>query len=140
MRGGVLTLFLEKDNLNFKKELKKMNRKKEGRRYKYPNSIVRLGFCVKCIFHLGYRQLECYMNEMSRLFNFPIPNFRTFWYRIDVLERQDLQFNSPTSGKIAIAIDSTGLKLANDGEYRSTKYGKRKCWIKMHTTINIDTN
>ena len=139
-RGKVLTLFLRKEDLDFEEELRKMNKEKEGRRYKYPNLIVMAGFSIKCLFHLGYRQLQSFMEDICISLRFKIPNFRTFWWRIDVMERQKLNFNLPEGKRLDIAIDSTGLKLANDGEYRTTKYGKRKVWVKMHANINIRTN
>jgi len=36
---------------------------------------------------------------------------------------------------IEVIIDSTKVKSRNDGEYRSTKYGKRKGWSKMHILV-----
>lgn len=117
-----------------------MNKRKRGGKYEYPDSIVYAGFNIKCLFHLGYRQLQHFMEDVCAFLEFPIPNFRTFWWRIDVMERQGLKFNLPTDRKMDVAVDSTGLKLENDGEYRTTKYGKRKVWAKMHANINIETN
>ena len=139
-RGRVLTLFLKKGDLDFKKELKDMNKKKRGSQYEYPNSIVHAGISIKCLFHLGYRQLQVFMDDVFAFLNFPIPNFRTFWWRLEVMEKQELKFNLSDDRKIDVAVDSTGLKLENDGEYRTTKYGKRKIWAKMHANINIATN
>lgn len=139
-RGRVLTLFLRKEDLNFKKELRRMNKNKRGPKYEYPNSIINAGFGIKCLFHLGYRQLEHFMEDICAFLKFPIPNFRTFWWRIEVMGRQELKFCLPTDKKIEVAVDSTGLKLENDGEYRTTKYGKRKVWAKMHASINVNTN
>lgn len=139
-RGRVLTLFLKKEDLDFKKELQQMNKKKRGSKYEYPNSIVQAGFSIKCLFHLGYRQLEHFMGDVCAFLNFPIPNSRTFWWRIEVMEGQELKFDLPKDRKLDVAVDSTGLKLENDGEYRTTMYGKRKIWAKMHANINIATN
>lgn len=139
-RGRVLTLFLNKSDLNFEKELQDMNKKKKGGQYIYPNTVVHAGFNIKCLFHLGYRQLQHLMEDICLFLHFPIPNFRTFWWRINVMEKQELKFDLPKGKNIEIAVDSTGLKLANDGEYRTTKYGKRKIWAKMHANINIATN
>ena len=139
-RGRVLTLFLKKEDLDFKKELLGMNKKKRGIQYKYPNSIVRAGISIKCLFHLGYRQLQVFMEDICAFLNFPIPNFRTFWWRMEVMANQELKFDLPYNSKIDVAVDSTGLKLENDGEYSTTKYGKRKVWAKMHANINIAAN
>ena len=56
------------------------------------------------------------------------------------MEGQELKFDLPKDRKLDVAVDSTGLKLENDGEYRTTMYGKRKIWAKMHANINIATN
>ena len=40
---------------------------------------------------------------------------------------------------IEVIIDSTGIKSRNDGEYRSTKYGKVKDWEKMHVLVDKKT-
>ena len=135
-RGGILSLLLE--NVDFKEELRKTNKKKRGRPYIYPDSLVKIGFDLKCLYHLGYRQLKNYMEDLSSIFGFAIPNFRTFWWRIDNLGRQELKFGCSLQ-KIDVAVDSTGLKLANDGEYRSTKYSKRKVWAKMHANLSVGT-
>lgn len=138
-RGGVLTILLRKEDTDFGKELKLMNRGKRGAQYEYPNSLVRIGFAIKCYFHLGYRQLEYFMKDVSVFFHFRIPNFRTFWWRLECMSIEKLDFILPESRRINIAVDSTGLKLANDGEYRTTKYGKRKVWAKMHANVNVET-
>ncbi len=41
--------------------------------------------------------------------------------------------------KIDVAIDSTGIKLVNDGEYRTKIYDKRKDWIKLHLSVDVNT-
>lgn len=136
-RGGILSFLLQ--NVDFERELRTRNRGKRGRPYLYPESIIQLGFSLKCIFHLGYRQLKYFMEDISALLHFSIPNFRTLWWRIDNLERQKLKSGSLSEKKLDIAVDSTGLKLENDGEYRTTKYGKRKIWTKMHANVNVKT-
>jgi len=40
---------------------------------------------------------------------------------------------------IEVVIYSTGIKSRNDGEYRPTKYGKRKEWCKMHIAVDRKT-
>ena len=138
-RGKVFSLFLH-EKADLRKELKKVNREKRGRPYKYPNSLVEAGFNMKCLFHFGYRQIEHFMSDICKILKIRIPNFRTLWWRIDTMEKQHLNFSIPEGQKINVAVDSTGLKLENDGEYRTTKYGKRKVWAKMHANINIATN
>ena len=138
-RGKVLTLFLQDASLNFEKELREMNKGKRGKPYEYPNILIWAGFAIKCVFRQGYRQLQGFMEDVCRSLGTVIPDFRTVWWRIDQMSKQGVRFNVPKGRKIAIAVDSTGLKLVNDGEYRTKKYKKVKDWAKFHTAVNEAT-
>ena len=138
-RGRILTLFLKDTSLNFDKELRDMNRGKRGKPYEYPNVLIWAGFAIKCVFHQGYRQLQGFMEDICKSLGTIIPDFRTLWWRIDHMSKQGVKFNVPRDTKISIAVDSTGLKLVNDGEYRTKKYKKVKSWAKFHTAANEAT-
>lgn len=138
-RGRILTIFLNPASLDFKKEVENLNRGKRGKPFVYPNLLVWAGLAVKCVFHQGYRQLQGFLEEICAALKLPIPNFRTFWWRIDKIRKQGVRFNVPNGSKIDVAVDSTGLKLINDGEYRTKKYRKIKAWAKFHTGVNEKT-
>ncbi len=139
-RGKTLTLFLKEKTINFKEELENLNKGKQGSPYQYPMTLIWIGFAIKCVYHLGYRQLQGHMEEVCQLINFKIPDFRTFWWRVDKMEKQGVKFNVPKGKKIAVAVDSSGLKIVNDGEYRTKKYKKMKDWVKFHASVNEETN
>lgn len=139
-RGRLVTLFLKENSLDWQKELEKINLSKRGSPYTYPNTIIWIGFGIKCVLHMGYRQLQGFMEDICKLLKFSIPNFRTFWWRIEKMEKQGVKFNIPKNdSRINVAIDSTGLKLVNDGEYRTMRYKKTKSWIKLHAAVREKT-
>ena len=82
-RGRIVTIFLKENALNWKDELDRMNRGKRGSPYEYPNTIIWIGFGIKCLFHLRYRQLQGFMEDVCTFLNFSIPDFRTFWWRVN---------------------------------------------------------
>jgi len=47
-----------------------------------------------------------------------------------------IHYESKDLVDIGVVINSAGIKSRNDGEYRSTKYGKRKEWSKMHIVVD----
>ncbi len=51
---------------------------------------------------------------------------------LDVADRQ---------GPIHVVVDSTGLKVFGEGEWRTRKHGvsKRRTWRKLHLAVNPDT-
>lgn len=139
-RGKEITLFICVKNINWSTELKEMNKGKRGSPYEYPDIIIYAGMVIKCLQHKGYRQLQGFVEDLSEFLHFDVPNFRTFWWRTNQMEKQGIRFNIPPKGKkIDVAVDSTGIKLVNDGEYRTVKYKKKKSWAKFHTTVNEET-
>ena len=130
---------------NWRAELKKMNKGKEGANYRYPNSLILLLATVHA-YLLPYRQLEGFLRMMSvhiKRLQEIVPDFTTIWWwrvikmKINLdpkvnLERED----------IVIAVDSTGIKVTNRGEWILDKWKKkriRKGFIKIHVAVNIKT-
>jgi Transposase DDE domain len=60
-RGEVLLDFDVMDNWN--SELEKMNQGKEGRKFVYPDSFIKLLGYMRAYFHLPYRQTEGVVRE-----------------------------------------------------------------------------
>ncbi len=62
-RGEILLDFDVIDNWN--SELSEMNNKKEGRKFVYPDSFIKLlGYMMRAYFHLPYRQTEGVVQNM----------------------------------------------------------------------------
>ena len=113
---------------NWRVELKRMNEGKEGPHYRYPNSLISLLATVHA-YLLPYRQLEGFLRMMSvhikRLRDI-VPDFTTIWWRI---ARMKIDLNSnvnPERDDIVIAVDSTGIKVTNRGEWIIDKWKDKK--------------
>jgi len=122
---------------NWNKELKGMNKGKNGRPYMYPETFIQFCGLLYTFLHLPYRQLEGYLQALSGF----IPELRsadytTLWYRIS-----DLKLNVPIpENEIVVAVDSTGIKVTNRGEWMREKHGvERRGWIKVHIAIDVET-
>lgn len=143
VRRGEITLYVEPAVLIQDEELRRLNKNKVGRKFQYGNGLIFAGFALKCFLRLAYRQTEGLIKDIAgKLSLSKFPNFRTIWDRITAMKKEDIRFNiTPLrpGEKVEIAIDSTGLKKVNDGEYRSIKYGKKKGWIKMHLSVDVKT-
>jgi Transposase DDE domain len=61
-RGEILLDFDVIDNWDF--ELEKMNQGKEGRKFVYPDSFIKLLGYMRAYFHLPYRQTEGIVREL----------------------------------------------------------------------------
>lgn len=122
---------------NWDEELKKMNKHKNGHPYRYPETFIQFSGLAYSFLHLPYRQLEGFLRALSGF----VPGLRsadytTLWQRITNLE---LQTPIPDND-IVIAVDSTGLKVTNRGDWMREKHGvERKGWIKVHIAVDVET-
>src|SRR6476620_5706999 len=63
-----------------------------------------------------------------------IPHYSTISRRINKLE---IKINERFGNDIVIALDSTGIKVANRGEWMRHKWHVRKGYLKIHVAVNI---
>lgn len=134
-------LYLDFDFLNtWNKELDRLNKNKEGAQYKYPESLIRFCSTLKVVFHLGYRQEQGFLQSLSKYVSLPdIISYsqiqrRTTELGVDIVK----SLANPKDGQI-IAIDSSGIKLYNSGEWIREKHKKKKPFLKLHVAVNIKT-
>lgn len=135
---GNFYLLIEKEYINtLDTELQKMNEGKRGRPYDYPDSFIEAAFFLKATFRLQYRQLQGFIEGicLCTKVSLPVPHFTTPQKRLKTLDVELKQ--RKTEEPVAIAIDSSGIKLVNSGEWRTIKYKNRKAWIKMHCAVDV---
>ncbi|MDE1834582.1 MAG: IS5 family transposase [Candidatus Micrarchaeota archaeon] len=142
-RGRIIDLYLSSAVLSNKKDTEIVNRNKRGRPFEYSNIVILSSYAIKCVFKLAYRQTEGLIVDITSLMKSSLcPNFRTVWYRIKTLKESGVKLliNAQKVGeKLEVAIDSTGLKNVNDGEYRTKMYRKKKDWTKFHIVVDKNT-
>ena len=130
---------------NWRAELKKMNKGKEGPHYRYPNSLISL-LAIVHAYLLPYRQLEGFLRMMSihiKKLKEAVPDFTTIWWRVERMKiHLDPNIN-PEKNDIVIAVDSTDIKVTNRGEWILDKWKNkkrmRKGFIKIHVAVDIKT-
>ena len=136
-RGEVMfdTAFLG----NWRAELRTMNKGKEGAKYVYPSSLIWL-LAIVHTYLLPYRQLEGFLKVMSRhIKKLKVPDYTTMHWRVVRVKVQLDPEVDPEKGVI-IAVDSTGIKVANRGEWIRDKWQmKKRGYIKIHVAVNTKT-
>lgn len=122
---------------NWDEELEKMNKNKNGRPYRYPDTFIQFCGLAYAFLHLPYRQLEGFIQALSGY----VPGLRsadysTLWQRIT-----NLELNIPIpDNDIVVAVDSTGMKVTNRGDWMREKHGvERRGWIKVHIAVDVKT-
>ncbi len=141
-RGEILLGFDVIDNWD--KELEEMNKGKTGEPFHYPDTFVLMLGYAKVYFHLPYRQTEGIVNGHAGSRIPSIPDFSTINRRINRLniKIKDTSKNTNPSKEedeyIIIAIDSSGTKITNRGEWMNKKWNiHRKGYLKVHIAVDI---
>ena len=138
-RGRMVIDILIEHDLTDPKSLQEMNKDKVGRRFVFCSGLISAAFAVKCILRFGYREVAGFVSKIYDKLHKPTPNFRTIWWRIDRMKNEGVKFGIQEGKHRVVAIDSTGLRPVNDGEYRAMKYDVRKEWIKLHAVVDVKT-
>lgn len=137
-RGEVLLDFDVIDN--WPTELEKMNQGKEGRKFVYPDSFIKLLGYTRAYFHLPYRQTEGVVREHASNTLPSIPDYSNINRRINRLDIKiddDANKSSLHDDHFVIAIDSTGIKVSNRGEWIRHKWNIKRGYLKIHLAVDI---
>jgi len=120
------------------RELKSMNTRKEGARYRYPESFIKL-LAVVHAYVLPYRQLEGFMRGLSQYVDgLKAPDYTTIWWRIAKM-KVDLASSVDLDKDVTIAVDSSGIKVTNRGEWIHKKWRVQRGFIKVHIAVDTKT-
>ena len=139
---GSITLFLDADVIE---EWKKVDPKKKivGKKV-YPDSSIECCQRLKNQFHLRLRQAQGFIisifSLMPNLQEISVPDYSTLCRRQGGLP-VEISEGLEHGESLYIGIDSTGLKVYGEGEWKVSKHGwsKRRTWMKMHIGIDLDS-
>jgi hypothetical protein len=141
-RGEILIGFDVFDNWDT--ELKEMNQGKIGEPFHYPNTFLLLLWYAKAYFHLPFRQTEGIAQGHAKGKVPSIPDYTTINLRINRLDIKIKDVNNKEKDfedeYIVVAIDSTGIKVTNRGQWMRDKWNvRKKGYLKIHVAINVKT-
>jgi hypothetical protein len=113
--------------------------KKNGHPFLYSNELIKTLSCLRFRFRLSLRETEgffqSFINALKSLFR--SPSYTQICRRMKILE---LPTDLLTKKNITdIALDTTGLKVYGEGEWRAEKYGGRKRWKKLHLALDAES-
>jgi IS5 family transposase len=118
--------------------LDRMNENKKGKPYSFPDSFIHIIGYMRICFHMPYRQTEGIIKATGK--NLPDhPSYSQICRRVNKLDITSNRLDDDDRD-IIIAIDSTGIKVTNRGQWIQEKWHlKKKGYIKIHVAVNIKT-
>jgi len=113
-----------------------MNQGKEGGRYVYPEIFVRLLGYVHLLFHLPYRQTEGFLKALRRFDSrIHVPDYSTIDRRVN---RLNVKLSEEDYGNdLVIAVDASGIKVSNRGDWMRRKWRVRRGYLKIHIAVDV---
>jgi hypothetical protein len=117
-------------------ELERMNEGKSGRPYQYPESLIRFAETLQTILRLPLRQLEGFLKALACFIKFQVPDYTTLWHR-ECQSQEHLPMVDLVGSGWTLAVDSTGIKVSDRGEWMREKWHVHRGWIKVHMCVEV---
>lgn len=138
---GSLTLWLEDSVLRAWRDID-ISKKVVGECL-YADCVIQCSLLLGYVYHQPLRQTTGFMASLLAMLghgDYAVPDYSTLCRRQGCLP-VEVSKALASNSKIDIAIDSTGLKVYGEGEWKVRKHGasKRRTWRKLHIGIDVDT-
>lgn len=112
-----------------------------GAQFVYSDVAIETALTLRLVYHLALRQTEGFVESVLTLMGLDLsaPDHSTLSRR-----QRDLQVALPTrsaKAPIHVVVDSTGLKVYGEGEWKVRQHGwsVRRTWRKLHLGVNEAT-
>ena len=113
-----------------------------GRPLHYTDIAITTVLMMKRVFNLPLRSLQGFLDSIFNMMNLPLrcPDYSIISKRVKSV---NISIKTPTRGEIShLVIDSTGLKVFGEGEWKVRKHGagRRRVWRKLHLAADSATH
>lgn len=107
--------------------------KQRGSQFDYSDKAIEIMLTIKEVFHLTNRSVEGFVRSLFVMMkiDLPVPDHSTLSRRGKTLK---VKLPKKASVSLNLVLDSTGLKIYGEGEWKVRKHGysKRRTWRKLH--------
>ena len=136
VQRGSITFWMSEE---FEKIWRYTGRKQRGSQFDYSDKAIEIMLTLKEIFHLPNRSVEGFVRSLFQMMkiDLPVPDHTTLSKRSKTL---NVKLPKQSAGSLNVVMDSTGLKVYGEGEWKVRKHGysKHRTWRKLHLGGNPD--
>ena len=112
-----------------------------GGQPRYSDLAIELVLTLRLVFHLALRQAEGFARSVLALLGLglAVPDHTTLSRRGRAFAGRQPRVRAGT-GPMHLVLDSTGLELLGQGEWRAAKHVRlRRRWLKLHVGVDAST-
>lgn len=137
VQRGSLTIWVSEDAIS---KWKHTGPQQRGAQKEYSDLAIEIALTLKEVFHFSNRGTEGLIGSIFQLMrvDLPVPDHTTLSRR-----GKGLAVRLPKRKKVIghLVVDSTGLKLYGEGEWKMRKHGKskRRVWRKIHLSVDSES-
>lgn len=134
VQRGSITLWISEDIID---AWKAAPTGKRGGQYVYSDLAIECLLTLKSVYHLPLRAAVGFAQSLFDLMGLglAVPDYSTLSRRASTLE---VSLPRQTKEPLHLVVDSTGLKVYGEGEWKVRQHGysKRRTWRKLHLAID----
>lgn len=135
---GSITLWLSEDVVT---QWYYQGKKQKGAQFKYSAKCIEACCIVRKVYHLALRQTQGLVQSIIQILKLEMdaPDYTVICRRSKTLKISSMLTKRIGKGEhLHIVLDSTGLKVYGEGEWKVRQHGysKHRTWRKIHIAVN----
>ncbi|HMB03421.1 MAG TPA: IS5 family transposase [Isosphaeraceae bacterium] len=138
VRRGSLTLWVDQDTLQ---AWRYQGPTQRGAQFEYSDTAIECLLTLRSVYHLTLRATEGFATSLLELMlvDLPVPDYSTLCRRAATVR---ITLPKRAEGPLHLVLDSTGLKVYGEGEWKVRQHGysKRRTWLKLHLAVDPQTH
>src|SRR3954454_7353691 len=138
VRRGSLTLWVEQETLQ---AWRYQGPNQRGAQFQFSDLAIECLLTLRAVYHLTLRSTEGFAHSLLGLMgvDLPVPDYTTLCRRAATVR---VTLPKRAEGPLHLVLDSTGLKVYGEGEWKVRQHGysKRRTWLKLHLAVDPRTH
>jgi hypothetical protein len=135
---GSLTLWVDQEPL---RAWRYRGPSRRGAQFQYSDTAIECPLTLRAVYHLTLRATEGFARSLFGLMqvDLPVPDYTTLCRRAATVR---ITLPKKATGPLHLVLDSTGLKVYGEGEWKVRQHGysKRRTWLKLHLAVDPQTH
>jgi hypothetical protein len=138
VRRGSLTLWVDQDTL---RAWRYQGPARRGAQFEYSDLAIECLLTLRSVYHLTLRATEGFARSLFEVMavDLTVPDYTTLCRRAATVR---ITLPKRAEGPLHLVLDSTGLKVYGEGEWKVRQHGysKRRTWLKLHLAVDPRTH
>ena len=138
VRRGSLTLWVDQAALD---SWRYHGPTQQGAQFRFSDTAIECLLTLRAVYHLTLRASEGLARSLFGLMqvDLTVPDYTTLCRRAATVR---VTLPKRATGPLHLILDSTGLKVYGEGEWKVRQHGysKRRTWLKLHLAVDPETH